>query len=201
MILVVGTVLLCVFTATAQTPAPNSTTTSTVVTSSPVKLPYGVVDVLSLSRARISEDVILNYIRNTGTIYNLGPGELVYLKNEGVSDRVLNAMLDQHTAAVADATAQKATPAVTTTAAPPVYPNVYAPATTPVYVPIYSEPEPSGSSVYILPYAPVHNAYYGYYGPRYSYYSTGYYPYSPVFSFGFRVGGGLGPHYHGGFHH
>ena len=39
----------------------------------PVKLPYGVEDVLKLSRAQVSEDVTLNFIRNSGTIYNLAP--------------------------------------------------------------------------------------------------------------------------------
>jgi len=61
----------------------------------PLKLPYGVNDVLKLSRAKIGEQIILNYIQNSGTIYNLGATELVYLKTEGVSDNVIRAMLAQ----------------------------------------------------------------------------------------------------------
>src|SRR5689334_9583200 len=65
-------------------------------TTSPSKLPYGVEDVLKLSHAQVSDDIVLNYIQNTGTIYNLGPQDIVYLRDQGVSDRVINAMIDQH---------------------------------------------------------------------------------------------------------
>ena len=92
-----GAASLVALSATAQTPAPTTTATSTPAPadSAPVKLPYGVEDVLKLSRAQVSEDVILNYIHNSGTIYNLSPKDIVYLRNEGVSDRVINTMLDQ----------------------------------------------------------------------------------------------------------
>src|SRR5436189_986346 len=76
--------------AVAATPGPQVTTPS-----SPAKLPFGVEDVLKLSRANISEDIILNYVQNSGTIYNLGPQDLVHLRDQGVSDHVLNAMLNQ----------------------------------------------------------------------------------------------------------
>src|SRR5512142_578208 len=67
--------------ATSSTPAP--------------KLPYGVEDVLKLTRAQISDDIVVNYVENSGTVYNLSPADIAYLRNEGVSDRVVNAMLDQ----------------------------------------------------------------------------------------------------------
>jgi len=35
----------------------------------------------------LSDDVTINYIRNSGTIYNLGPNDIVYLHNQGVSER------------------------------------------------------------------------------------------------------------------
>ena len=73
-----------------------------------VNLPYGVDDVLKLSRAQASEDVTLNYIRSTGTIYNLAPNDIVYLRNEGVSDRVINTMLDQRKNVPAETATQPA---------------------------------------------------------------------------------------------
>jgi len=65
-----GAASLVALGATAQTPAPATTTASTAATTdaAPVKLPYGVEDVLKLSRAQVSEDVILSFIRNSGTI-------------------------------------------------------------------------------------------------------------------------------------
>jgi hypothetical protein len=59
------------------------------------KLPYGADDVVRLSAARVNEEVILNYIQTSGTIYNLTPQDIVRLRDEGVSDRVINAMIDQ----------------------------------------------------------------------------------------------------------
>src|SRR5690242_21831820 len=54
-----------------------------IVTAPPeAKLPYGIEDVVKLSRAQISDDVVINYIRNSGTIYTLGPQEIVYLRNQ-----------------------------------------------------------------------------------------------------------------------
>src|SRR5690349_20840651 len=74
---------------------PTSAPASTIVATTPVdtaaKLPYGVDDVLKLSRARMADDVTLNYIQNSGTIYNLNAKDLIYLKDQGVSDKVINA--------------------------------------------------------------------------------------------------------------
>src|SRR5262249_53172359 len=82
---------------TNSAPASPAQTTSSEppAVSAPAKLPYGVEDVLKLSRAQVGDEITLNYIRNSGTIYNLGPQEIVYLRSQGVSERVVNAMLDQ----------------------------------------------------------------------------------------------------------
>src|SRR5579859_7913248 len=74
-------------------PAPVISGASTAA--APVKLPYGVEDVLKLSRAQVGEDVILNYVQSSGTVYTLSPKEIIYLKEQGVSEKVMNAMLDQ----------------------------------------------------------------------------------------------------------
>ena len=79
-----GAASLVALNATAQAPAPTTTPASTpaAAESTPVKLPYGAEDVLKLSRAQVSEDVILNYVHNSGTIYNLGPNDIVYLRKK-----------------------------------------------------------------------------------------------------------------------
>jgi hypothetical protein len=169
----------------------------------PQKLPYGVEDVLKLSRAQIGEDVILNYIQNTGTIYNLSPTDIVYLRNSGVSDRVLNAMLDQRKRV--EAAAQPAPLAVPSVPSAPALPNANTVPTPPTYVapaPAYSytyvQPSAPASSLYIIPYPtpprPAYYDYYGYYSP-YLYYGPYHYRYyggyrGPALSFGFSFGGG-----------
>ena len=59
------------------------------------QLSYGVPQVLQLVQAKVSDGIIVNYIQNSGTIYSLKADEIVYLKQQGVSDNVLNAMLNQ----------------------------------------------------------------------------------------------------------
>jgi len=163
------------------------------------KLPYGVDDVLKLSRAKISEEVILNYVQSSGTVYNLSPGAIVYLRNEGVSDRVLNAMIDQRKRA-AEATA--AAPVVAAVPQPVGIPDT----STMVAAPVYEQPPvvevqsaPASSTLYVIPYGPAAAAYYGCYSyPRYYYYSG---CYTPVVSLGFRMGGHSSVIHFGGRHH
>jgi hypothetical protein len=210
---------------TNSTAAGGASMTQTLGTpaAAPQKLPYGVEDVVKLSRAQIGDDVILNYIRNTGTIYNLAPADIVYLRNTGVSDRVLNAMLDQgRRVPVASQSAPVAPGIPNATAIPdanvvPVAPAYAAPTYTysaPTYTasaPTYSYVQPTApaSSLYVIPYpTPPGPAYYSYYGYPYSYYYRPYYNrgyYGPGLSFGFSFGGGgHGGGYgggHGGPHH
>lgn len=169
------------------------------------KLPYGVEDVVKLSRAQVSEGVILTYIQNSGTIYNLGPKDIVTMRDQGVSDRVINAMLDQRK------TVEASTQAGASALAAPADTTVVAAA------PTYSSPPPdatpaSASSVYVIPYPAATSAYYGYYQPYYSGGYYGYYGYGyPSVSFGFGYGGayygryghyyGHYGHYYGGHHH
>src|SRR5262249_12869800 len=134
-------------------------------------------DVLKLSRAQIGEEIILNYVQNSGTIYNLAPKDIVYLRDQGVSDKVVNAMLDQRrrvegAAQFAAAQAQAAqAAAAAANPAPAVDPNAVAAqpdaaaaGTTYAQAPL----TPPASSVYVIPY---NSASYAYYGPY------GYYPY------------------------
>lgn len=197
----IGAASLVAFNATAQTPAPDTTgaPSAAATDSAPVKLPYGVEDVLKLSRAQVSEDVTLNFIRNSGTIYNLAPTDIVYLRNEGVSDRVINTMLDQ----------RKNVPAeVAATAQTPAYPDagaVAAAQATAQYTPVYVQPRTDyvpASTLYVIPYSSERYVYpsgYPYSCYPYSYYG-GYYGYggpSVVFSIGHNGGGRYGGYYGG----
>jgi hypothetical protein len=196
----VGAASLVALGATAQTTAPAQPEAPAAAPSqtAPQKLPYGVEDVLKLSRAQVSEDITLNYIKNSGTIYNLAPNDIVYLKNEGVSDKVINTMMEQRQnvpADVANQNALQAQAAVSAGAQPPPTPDPNAPPAAPVLVqpapfyvqptPVYVPPEPDyepPSTLYVIPYGAS-----GY----------GYLPPYPSFSFSSRCGYGSSVYYVG----
>jgi hypothetical protein len=192
-------------TNTAQ-PAPTS---APVISAAPavVKLPYGVEDVVKLSRAQIGEEIILNYVHGSGTIYNLGPKDIVYLRDQGVSDKVINAMLDQRKRAELAAQSQPAAPVVQNAPVAVDASGTQNPAPAAGYADpnaTYAEAPltPPASSVYVIPYSGAYS--YPYYGPYgyYPYYYSGWYGPSFAFRFGGR-GGFHGGHssfgVHGGF--
>jgi hypothetical protein len=207
-----GAASLVALSATAQTQAPSTTTTATPVpaVSAPATLPYGAGDILKLSRAQVGEEVTLNFIRNSGTIYNLAPNDIVYLHNEGVSDRVISAMLDQRRNVPADMAAQTAASSAPASAPAPVYQDPNAAAAAQASAQYYAQPAPAyaqpeatyapASTVYTVPYSSPD--YYPYYYGGYPYYYGGYpYYYGPSVAIGFGFGGGgyYGGHY-GGYH-
>ena len=77
---------------------PNVAPTAAPAGGAPVQLSYGVSQIIQLSQAKVSENTIVNYIQNSGTIFALKADEIVYLKQQGVSDPVLNTMLAQRRA-------------------------------------------------------------------------------------------------------
>ena len=152
------------------------------------QLSYGVPQVLQLSQAKIGDSTIVAYIQNSGTIYSLNASEIVYLKQQGVSDAVITTMLNQRqrvTQSAAQSAPQAATsqPASAETSTAVAQPTVS-----------YVQTVPS-STVYVIPDTQTYRYYNNYY-PYYSYYPYyGGWCYPPViFSFGF--GGG----YHGGYY-
>src|SRR5438552_13472071 len=71
------------------TPPPAANPDNPVVSATAtVKLPYGVADVLKLNRGKVSDEIIVTYVQSSGTVYNLSPQDIVYLRDQGVSDRV-----------------------------------------------------------------------------------------------------------------
>jgi hypothetical protein len=185
--------------ADAQEQATQPVVTTNVQVTAPPKLPYGVDDVLKLSQAKISDEVIINYIHNSGTVYNLQPKDIVYLRNQGVSDQVLTTMVNQRTQVAMAAQAEAAQNAAAAAQ------NQAQPAPAPAYTPApgydqYAVSEapaaPAPSTVYVIPNSAGYNGYAPYYGYSYPYYYGGYY--GPVVSY---VYGYCGPtYYHGGYH-
>jgi hypothetical protein len=185
--------------------APNPGTTTPPAQTAAVRLSYGVADIVKLAKAHVNEDTILAYIGTSGTVYNLGANEIIYLKEQGVSDRVLTAMLEQRNRLTVAA-------AQTAQAAPPSAQPVDGGAGAPQYAPAAAQPPPYGqdatagapaSSVYVIPSAAPAYAYPDYY-PSYAWgypYYGGYYGYGyPGVSLGFGWGGGwYGSGWYGGY--
>jgi uncharacterized membrane protein YgcG len=65
------------------------------------RAPYAVSQVIQLEQAKIGDDTVIAYIRSSGNNYNLSANDILYLRQEGVSDAVLTAMLTQPRASVA----------------------------------------------------------------------------------------------------
>jgi len=59
-------------------------------------------DVLKLYRANLSEDFILERIRRDGIVYDLNADQIIQLRSNGVSERVIQAMLDTRNGAPAE---------------------------------------------------------------------------------------------------
>jgi hypothetical protein len=157
-------------------------------------LSYGVDQIIQLSRAKVSEATIINYIANSGSSYGLDANQIVYLKQQGVSDTVVNVMLNQPRP-TQTAAAQPATATANSTATATVNVNGQPEATyyqvAPIYVP--------SSSVYVIPDTQTerYNAYsyQPYYGGRH------YLGYQPYYYGGYYYGGyNRGGYNHGGYY-
>jgi hypothetical protein len=117
-----------------------------------VKLPYGVDEVLKLSRAKIGEDVIVSYVQSSGTVYQLTPKDILYLRDQGVSEHVISAMLDQRRPAEATSYGQpSASAGVPTPEAAPQGP-AYSGGEAPSYAPPVEEVQAPVSTLHIIPY-------------------------------------------------
>ena len=163
------------FTALAQPAAGMATPAAAVSTP---QLAYGVPQVLQLAQAKVSDDTIITFIKNSGTSYVLTADQIIYLRQQGVSEAVITAMLNQPKSGVA----VPATAGTTITTANGSTATV-APTVT------YVQPAPVTTYYYAEPY---------YYYPAYGYV----YPY-PSVSIGLGWGwhGGYGGWHGGGWHH
>ena len=182
--LAAGVILTCSVASAQMTD--NAQPAATLSTAPP--LAYGVDSVLQLARANVSDDTIISYIKNSGNSYGLNADQIIYLRQQGVSSAVINAMLNQPKPGVLAAT-------TTTSATQPVaaYADTAAPATTTVAPTVTYVQTVPATTYYYQPY--YYPAYGGYYGGYYN----GYYgwPY-PAVSLSFGWGGHWGGGWHGG---
>src|SRR5207237_5055894 len=82
---------------TKVVPITETTETKTVTeTKTTVHLSRSAEEVLKLARAKVSDGAIVAFIMNSGSTYNLSVSEILYLREQGVSDFVITTMLDQN---------------------------------------------------------------------------------------------------------
>ena len=181
--------------------APASAEAAAPVTASdtsPVKLSFGVTEVLKLGRAHVGDEVIIAFIGNSSRIYNLSVSEIVYLREQGVSDQVVAAMLN--TRQNVPAAAAQAAPQPTQQAGPT---SVWANSSPqPAPAPTPAPPQPAPAYIQAAPVYTQPSPVYVYTAPSYGYYdSMPYYWGYPGVSFSFGFGGGHYGGYHGGGYH
>ncbi|HVU26479.1 MAG TPA: hypothetical protein VHG71_01940 [Verrucomicrobiae bacterium] len=168
------------------------------------QLSYGVPQILQLSQAKVSDNTIVTYIQNSGNSYGLDANQIIYLRQQGVSDTVLNAMLNQHgSQSQPTVSAAPVTQSQNNSSSVNVIQNANAPDQPAV---TYVQPVPT-SSVYIIPDTQTYN-YYAYRYRPYVYNYCGYQPYCgygyyPAVRVSFGYGGwrgGYGGYHRGGWH-
>ncbi len=178
--------------AVGSVPAQDSTSAQNPGTSQAVpKLSSVVSQVIQLSKANIGEDTIITFVQNSGNSYSLDAAQIIYLKQQGVSANIINAMIKHFNWPGAS------TPVATLPNSPASY-RSYTIAQSPKGASIspnsqtnYITTQPAITTVqtaptyYYYPYYPYYYPYYGYVWP----------PVGLSFGFGWRGGG-----FHGGFH-
>ena len=101
--------------------------------------PLGVADIKALAKAGVSDEVIISQIRNSHTAYRLSTAEIIDLKDAGVSEHVIDVMIN--TASTSSAAPPPPPPpaqyeeiVVNEPPPPPIVEEVYYPAPGPGYV-------------------------------------------------------------------
>jgi Family of unknown function (DUF6600) len=103
-------------------PAPGPVQAQTVATN----LPPAIQDVIKLTRAGMTEEVILAQLQSAGVSYKLTPDQLIYLSNQGVSQKVIQALIRNEAPGPAVASIPEAIPP---SGAPPAWARLMLPAT------------------------------------------------------------------------
>jgi hypothetical protein len=68
--------------------------------------PLGIDDVKALAKAGLSDDLIISQIRSSTTVYHLCTPDIILLKTAGVSEKVINYMINTPGTATQQPTAQ-----------------------------------------------------------------------------------------------
>ena len=95
----------------------------------PANMSPDLQEVVKLSQAHMGDDIILSYIKNSGKVYDLSPDDMIYLQSQGISQAVVNGLLQ--TKASPPATEPQVAP-------PPAFapPPAPAPAPAPAHAPV-----------------------------------------------------------------
>jgi uncharacterized membrane protein YgcG len=186
-VLAVAGLALSASTTLAQNSTAKNTAQPAAVNAPVPQLAYGVPQIVQLAQAKVGDNTIIAYIKNTGNSYGLNADQIIYLRQQGISDAVITTMLNQPKLAVAVATP-------TTPAPQPVASTAYS-------GPVSTITTASGSTATVAPTVTyvqtVPDTTY-YYQPDYQpYYYPAYAWYPPV-SFSFGWGGGWGGGWRGG---
>jgi|ERR1035437_894133 hypothetical protein len=101
-VMAVAGLALSASTALAQ----DSTTVAqpAVASATVSQLSDGMAQIVQLAQAKISEGTIIAYIKNSGNSYRLDANQIIYLRQQGISDAVITTMLNQPRPGVAVAT-------------------------------------------------------------------------------------------------
>ncbi len=87
-----------------------------------MNLPPNVAEVVKLTQSGVGDDVVVAYVKNAQTPYNLSANDIITLKNYGVSSGVISAMLNRDQAlrsqTVLPGNAPGATPATSVSTSP-----------------------------------------------------------------------------------
>jgi nitrogen fixation/metabolism regulation signal transduction histidine kinase len=149
------------------TAAGSNTTQMTVSSQTAPALSYGVAAVLQMSQAKVSDTTIITYIQNSRSRYGLDASQIIYLRQEGVSDAVITAMLSQNSGTVvANATQAAPQPGSTDTSSTQTSTPLSQPTTTDV------QAVPT-STVYVIPNTQAYDYSTYYYQPYYYPYYVG----------------------------
>jgi len=183
----------------ATTPDSNAQPPKTLIISSPV-----VSDVVKMVDAKVDISVIKAFIQNSTTTFNPSASELIALKNHGVPDEVLAAMLERGGQVRSQIAQSLQKPAAPPTYAAPMPTPAVAPESTPISYPVdptsYGAPYADYSYGYPYGYSyPYNYWWYNYSYPYYSYYwpYCGYYGHSYCGYHGYPYGGHNGYCYPG----
>jgi hypothetical protein len=167
--------------AAQAVPAATTTPLPPATSAPPPQLSYGAEEVLKLTQAKIGEDTMRTFVESSHLNYDLDALSIIYLRQQGVPETVVTAMLQKSKEVADDAKTATSPPAATANAV--VVPQTPAPVPQPDAT--YSQPAPDYSSTYPA-----------YAQPSYDYYD--YYPY-PYYDYSYPVGFyfGYGYGYHG----
>ena len=84
--------------------------------------PLAIEDIKALAKAGLSDDLIVSQIRNSGTVYHLNAADIILLKSAGVSEKVIDCMINTPNTAMPPPTAAVPQTVVVDPVVYPVYP-------------------------------------------------------------------------------